>query len=77
MCIADCSHHEGLHFVPYKRCHLIIKVIGTPGRPSFVCNGCGSPFPAKRPWQKQYSGRSQQRAYVQRRPIRIEFYFGA
>lgn len=42
-----------------------------------VCNGCGSPFRPKRPWQRQCSPRCRQRAYVQRLPLRTELYYGA
>jgi hypothetical protein len=42
-----------------------------------VCNGCGTPFQPKRPWQRQCSPRCRQRAYVQSRPIRTELYYGA
>ena len=42
-----------------------------------ICNGCGSSFRPKRPWQKQCSGRCRQGAYIQRQPIRTELYYGA
>jgi hypothetical protein len=42
-----------------------------------ACTSCGTPFRPKRPWQTQCSARCRQRAYVQRRPLRTLFYYGA
>jgi hypothetical protein len=41
------------------------------------CNGCGSLFRPKRPWQKQCSARCRQRAYVRRQPMKTVSYYGA